>query len=53
MIEHLASCQKQLEWAEDNETIRLLTETMMRDLENCQRLCTVIHRRSARHQVAG
>jgi hypothetical protein len=52
MIEHLSSCQKQLEWAEDNETIRLLTETMLRDLERCQQLCTALHRRSARPQVS-
>ena len=39
IIEHLSSCQHQLEWAEDNESKRLLTETMLRDLERCQRLC--------------
>jgi len=32
MLEHLTTCQKQLEWAEDPESVRLLTETMLRDL---------------------
>jgi hypothetical protein len=45
ILEHLSASQKQLEWAEDNETIRLVTETMLRDLERCQRLCTVMHQR--------
>ena len=47
ILEHLAANQKQLEWAEDNETIRLLTETMLRDLERCQRLCETLHKRSS------
>ena len=48
MIEHLSSCRHQLEWAEDDETKRVLTETMLRDLERCQRLCETLHRRRRR-----
>jgi hypothetical protein len=44
-LEHLTSCQQQLEWTEDGETIRVLTETMLRDLECCRRLCDGMHRR--------
>ena len=46
MLEHLADCQKQLEWTADNQTVRVLTESMMRDLDCCKRLCETIHRRS-------
>ena len=46
MLEHLTACQRQLEWATDKETIRLLTETMLRELERCQRLCELLHQRS-------
>jgi hypothetical protein len=46
ILEHLSASQKQLEWAEDNETIRLVTENMLRDLERCHRLCEVMHQRS-------
>jgi hypothetical protein len=44
LLEHLASCQKQLEWAEDGESITVLTDAMLRDLERCQRLCEAIQR---------
>jgi hypothetical protein len=47
MLEHLADCRQQLEWAEDGETLRVLTESMLRDLENCRRLCENLHQRVA------
>jgi hypothetical protein len=46
MLEHLRACQQQLQWAEDAEAVRVLTETMLRDLERCRRLCEALHRRS-------
>ena len=46
LLEHLATDQKRLEWAEDASTVRLLTETMLRDLQRCQRLCEGLHQRS-------
>jgi hypothetical protein len=46
MLEHLSACQRKLEWAENPETISLLTGTMLRDLERCQRLCESLHQRS-------
>jgi hypothetical protein len=45
-LEHLASCQQQLEWTEDSEAVQVLTETMQRDLECCRRLCEWLARRS-------
>jgi hypothetical protein len=46
-LEHLLSCQQQLEWTEDAETIHVVSENMLRDLECCRRLCEAMHRRSA------
>jgi hypothetical protein len=51
ILEHLSYCQKQLEWAEDRQTIALLTETMLRELDRCQRLCTNLHRRTTSEAV--
>jgi hypothetical protein len=46
VLEHLTVCQQQLQWTEDNETIHVVTETMLRDLDCCRRLCESIQRRS-------
>jgi hypothetical protein len=46
MLDHLAACRKQLEWAEDPEAVRMITETMLRELECCRRLCERLHRRT-------
>ena len=45
MLEHLVASQRQLEWAEDSASISVLTETMLRDLQRCQRLCEALQRR--------
>ena len=52
MLEHLSACQRQLEWAQDKEAVRLLTETMLRDLERCQRVCEMLHQRMP-HPASG
>jgi hypothetical protein len=39
VLDHLKTCQQQLQWAEHPETVHVLTETMLRDLECCRRLC--------------
>lgn len=39
LLEHLASCQKQLEWAREAEAVEVITETMIRDLDRCRHLC--------------
>jgi hypothetical protein len=51
-LEHLTACRRQLEWAQDSETIHVLTETMLRDLECCRRLCEALRRRSRCQPVA-
>jgi len=45
MLDHLRACQQQLQWAEDADTVVVLTESMMRDLDCCRRLCESLHRR--------
>ncbi len=47
LLEHLAVCQERLEWAEGPDTVRVITETMLRDLERCRRLCEALHSRTA------
>ncbi len=46
LLEHLTACQQQLEWAEDSETVFVLTESMLADLERCKRLCESVQRRA-------
>ena len=46
ILEHLSSTQQRLEWTTDREAAAVLTDTMLRDLERCQRLCEVLHQRS-------
>ena len=45
LLEHLTASQQQLESSEDGETIRVLTESMLRDLDCCRRLCEGLRRR--------
>jgi hypothetical protein len=39
LIEHMAKCHDQLEWAGDGPTESFLAESMLGDLAECQRLC--------------
>lgn len=52
MLDHLAACRKQLEWAENPEAVQVITETMLRDLECCRRLCETLQRRAAPQPAA-
>jgi hypothetical protein len=45
LLEHLTASQQQLTWSEHPETVRLLLENMIRDLDCCRRLCETIRRR--------
>ena len=52
LLGHLTACQRELEWAEGSETVHVITETMLRDLDCCRRLCEALHRRtSVQHAV--
>jgi hypothetical protein len=52
ILEHLSACRQQLEWAEDKQSVSVLAETMLRDLETCRRLCETIQRRTRDQAVA-
>jgi hypothetical protein len=39
MLNHLRHCHRQLSWTDEPETIDILTDAMLRDLERCRRLC--------------
>jgi hypothetical protein len=47
MLDHLAACRKQLEWAENPEAVQVITDTMLRDLDCCRRVCESLQRRTA------
>jgi hypothetical protein len=52
MLDHLRDCQQQLQWTEDSDTVHVLTESMLRDLESCRRLCETLQRRAGFQHVA-
>ena len=52
LLEHLTTCQQQLEWAEDGDTVVVLTESMLADLERCKRLCETMRRRAGSQTIA-
>ena len=45
VLDHLRGCQQELESTANPETVELLTETMIRDLDCCRRLCESLRRR--------
>ena len=52
VLAHLRACQKQLAWTEDADAVHVLTDTMLRDLDCCSRLCESLQRRVALQQAA-
>jgi hypothetical protein len=46
LLEHLTTCRQRLEWVADPDTVCVVTETMLDDLERCKRLCENIQRRA-------
>jgi hypothetical protein len=51
MLDHLRACQQELQAAEDAETVQLLTESMLRELECCRRVCEALRWRSSLQHV--
>ena len=45
VIDHLRDCQQQLQWTEDMNAVLVLTETMLRDLHCCRRICETMQDR--------
>jgi hypothetical protein len=52
MLTHLSTCQKQLQWTEDADTVLVLTEAMLFDLESCRRLCEKFQRQASVQRAA-
>jgi hypothetical protein len=51
-LEQMQATRQHLQWTEDSQAIQLLTETMLRDLARCRRLCESLRGR-AELQPAG
>ncbi len=45
LIDHMARCQEQLQWAADGQAEEFLTEALLADLSECRRLCQEIRSR--------
>lgn len=39
LLDQLRARHQELEWSEDGRTVAVLTESMIRDLDRCRRLC--------------
>jgi hypothetical protein len=52
MLDHLAAARTELEWAQQPDAVQVITETMLRDLDRCRRVCESLHRRAAPRAVA-
>ena len=39
LIDHMSQCHDQLQWASDGRTETFLTERLLGDLVECQKLC--------------
>lgn len=52
VLSHLHESREQLEWATDRQTVMVLTEAMLRDLECCRRLCEALQRRATSQNIA-
>jgi hypothetical protein len=46
ILDQIQQRQQTLQWTEDRETIRVLTESMLRDLDVCRKLCETLHQRA-------
>lgn len=51
LIEHLRTCQEQLQLADDDPSASFLADAMLMDLTECRRLCE--HLRTGRRELAG
>ena len=39
LLDHLRDCHQQLQWTNDEMSARVITETMIRDLDCCRKIC--------------
>jgi len=52
ILEQLATRRQELEWARDGETMVVLTQSMIRDLDRCRQLCGELQRRAQSQRAA-
>jgi hypothetical protein len=52
LIDHMARCHDQLQWANDGRSESFLTEAMMVDLSECRRLCEQLQTRPRNRLLA-
>jgi hypothetical protein len=52
VLDHLQECQSRLEWTENADAMQDLTETMIRDLDCCHKLCQKLQRQAMILQAA-
>ncbi len=50
-IDHLSDSREQLEWAKEGCALKMLTDSMLRDLDCCRRLCEALRRRGQLAEV--
>ncbi len=50
LIDHMAVCHDQLQWAGDNATESFLAESLLGDLTECRRLCEQLRPKSERSE---
>lgn len=48
LLEHMSQCHDQLQWASDGHTESFLTESLLGDLIECQKLCAALRERPDR-----
>jgi len=51
LIEHMNQCHEQLQWAGDGPTESFLTESLLVDLAQCQRLCEELRERPRKSRM--
>lgn len=48
LLEHMSQCHDQLQWASDGQTESFLTESLLGDLVECQKLCVTLREKPDR-----
>jgi hypothetical protein len=52
VLDHLRDCHQQLQWTDDDASARVITETMIRDLDCCRKICEGLQPRPPARAVA-
>lgn len=52
LLDHLVETRDHLEWAETGVSMRMVLDSMLRDLDNCRRLCENLRRKTALVEAA-